>query len=343
MRDFVAAATARLVASLPAETRFRLAHEPIPALEGMGVCVLELDSGLRADVCSCDGAYFALPYVTRPTITYLRTPGSRRQHFTLLHELGHHLVRSRELLLSEIADYEGDRDQLEERICDAFAGLVLIPDEVLQSVVGNRRPVAADLRNLFDACQGSREACAVRLAQRLRCDGYVALLDPKSRSVRFASPSPECGYPWARGTLIPPDHHAWSVISTGVYRGEGEVAWASRHRRNYWLDAVLDGGVIHAVFASDRYWVATGLGILSDPSRTVATPMLMSGHCAHCRARVFGTHACDKCGDVTCRTCGRCGCGAPQRSAGVCNRCHLRKARSQFRLGSALCRECETT
>lgn len=341
MTEGIVSAALRLVGQLTPDRQGELAVAPVATLREMGLTVCELDATFTSEGCSCDGAYFPEPYAPRPTIGYVRTPRSRREAFTLLHELGHHLVRSDPPLLSAIADDDLDPDRLEERICDAFAGRLLVPDAILTAVVGQRRPEAADLRRLFDACSGSREACAVRLAEHLRCDGYVALLDRSSHTVRFASPSPECAYAWGRGSPVPSRHPAWHAGDGGVFRGQGEVAWRSGYRRNLWLDAVGDGPLVVAVFSADRYWSALGLGILDAPSATIATPMLLTGSCRHCGARVWGTRACDKCGDVRCRACGKCGCGAPPLRAKVCARCYMLKNKAQFHPGSSLCRECE--
>ena len=140
---------------------------------------------------------------------------------------------------------------------------------------------------------------------------------------------------------MPADHPAWRAAAAGSFRGEGEVVWRSGYRRNLWLDAVGDGGLVIAIFAADRYWLASGLGILSDPSTTRPTPILLSGTCWNCGAGVFGTRACEKCGDVKCRVCGKCGCGKPIPLEKVCTHCHMIKGKAQFRSGSLICRACE--
>jgi len=324
----------RLLERLQSDQRRRLAVHPVAALHELGVTVFELGERQVSDRCSCDGAYFPVPRAPRPAIGFVRTPGSRRENFTLMHELGHHLIRSDEDLLSMIADDDLDPHVLEERICDAFAGRMLVADDVLSAIAGGHRPQAADLRLLFDGCSGSLEACAVRLAERLRCEGYVVLLDRRSHSVRFASPSPECSYSWGRGTPVPVGHPAWRAQEGQSYRGQGELVWRSGYKRNLWLDAVGDGTTVVAIFSSERYWPVVGLGILSDPSATIAGPMALTGSCLHCGARVFGTRSCDKCGDVRCRACGKCGCGAPRPARVVCVKCHLLKGKAEFHPGS---------
>jgi hypothetical protein len=341
MKTLLGPAVVRLETRLPAALRSGLAIDPHGALSEMGLTVVEMSRVATSEACSVDGAYFSETYGPKPAIGYVRTPGSRRENFTLLHELAHHLVRLDDALLSSLADEGDDRDTIEERICDAFAGRLLIPEEVVKGVLGGRRPEAKDVRRLFNACLGSREACAVRLAERIRCEGYVALLDRGSNTVRFASTSPETSHAWGRGSPLPSGHPAWRAGGTETFRGEGEVVWRSGYRRNLWLDAIEDGPVVVAVFAADRYWPASGLGILSDPSQTRATPILFTGTCRHCGASVWGTRTCDKCGDVTCRSCGRCGCGAATPLVKVCTQCHMKKGKAQFPAGSSVCRDCQ--
>ncbi len=341
---FVAPAL-RLIERLSAEQRRGLSEDPVAVLGDLGILVVAADPGNTLEKCSCDGWYVPADYAPglRPTIVYVRTPHSRRESFTLLHELCHHLVRLDLALLSEIADADGDGDEMEERICDAFAGRVLIPDEVVRAVLKGGRPRASHLPALFDACNGSLEACAVRLAEHLRCDGYVALLERATHTLRFASTSPEGAYAWGRGSKLPSGHPVWRAGESRAYNGEGAVVWASGYQKPMWLDAVGNGAVVCAVFSAERYWGGTGLSILSDAPSTKSMPMLVGGTCAHCGAGTYGLRACDKCGDVKCRKCGRCGCGAPKPAMRTCTKCYMMKARSQFRAGSSECRECSGT
>ncbi len=328
----------RLEAALSPATRRELASSPLAGVRGAGVRVRAVPSSDATDACSCDGAYF---YDQR-AICYVATPRSRRENFTVLHEFCHHLVMSDDDLLSELADADAEGGvAVEERICDAFAGRILIPDEAVAAVLVGRRPRAADVRALYDATAGSMEACAVRLAERISCEGYVALLDRDRRQVRFASQSGEFDYVWRRGSPLPIDHPAWGAGADGTYVGEGDVIWSSRYRKRFWLDTVGAGAIVIAVFSLDRYWPAAGLSLLGEPGVTRSTPQVYSGTCRHCGGPAYGTWACEVCGDARCRVCKRCGCGAPAPATKTCTKCHLTKGKAQFRAGAAVCRECD--
>lgn len=119
--------------------------------------------------------------------------------------MGTFLARGNDHVLSELADVGDDGGkEAEERVCDAFAGAILIPDTTVDEILAGRQPEAGDLPELFAQSNGSREACSVRLSERIRSLGYVALLDPMRQEVRFASASPSCPYIWRRGSFLPP-------------------------------------------------------------------------------------------------------------------------------------------
>ncbi len=323
--------------SLTPEARSGLSKNPKAAIQGLGVRVMAFENVWANDECGCDGVYVWEP---RPTIAYLPTPGSRRENFTLLHELGHHLYRYSDEAISALGDLDDDDFRIaEENLCDAFAGRTLIPEEAVDAVLGGRRPEARDLPNLFEVSIGSREVCAIRLAERMPCFGYVAVLDPVQHTIRFASASPQCPYRWRRGSKLPASHSVWRASNhVNGFRGEGEVIW-NGGRKNLWLDAIDDGPVVIAIFSEERYWKASGLNILSGTS-SIARPPAMSGTCKHCDADTWGYHACDKCGDVTCKNCGRCGCGAKVVREMVCSRCGLLLAARLFSGDSTVCRDC---
>jgi Zn-dependent peptidase ImmA (M78 family) len=329
----------RLVASLDDDERTALARDPHCFLEMIGIRVRPLEEVPASELCACDGAFFEYPF---PNIAYAPTPGSRRERFSLVHEFAHYLIRRHHDILSALHDLDEDAGRVaEERVCHAFAGQILVPVEVIERILGGRSPEARHLRELFTASSASLEACAVRLAEYLPANGYVVIADPTGQRIRFASPSPTASYQWGRHTPLPDQHPLWRVLGSGAYRGQGQVVWASGSRMNLWLDAVADGHLVHAVFSETRYWGGEGLSVL-DQLPTAARPTALSGSCRHCGAATWGYTACTSCGDVRCRTCGRCGCGAQAPTTRVCPVCHLAKGKGQFRSPRAtICRECE--
>jgi hypothetical protein len=290
-------------------------------------------------LCACDGVFFPYPF---PTIAYAPTPSSRRESFTLVHEFGHYLVRRNDEVLSALHDLDDDAGRVaEERVCHAFAGQILVPDQIVNRVLDGRQPEAHHLRQLVAASSGSLEARAVRLAEQLPATGYVVIADPVHRWIQFASPSPLAPYRWGCQTYLPGQHPLWRAAAIGRFRGQGQVIWASGSRMNLWLDAVADRGLVHAVFSQTRYWDREGLSIL-DEVPAIARPIAISGTCRHCGEATWGYAACADCGDVRCRACDRCGCGVPSPSTRVCAGCRLEEGKAQFRTKtSTICRDCE--
>lgn len=139
--------------------------------------------------CSVSGGYRENP----PTLLVTRSMSIRRQHFTLLHELGHHIQRT-DLALGEVVLAHRDPELFEEGACDAFAARILLPDDMIASVLGHEGPTARAATELFDLSNASRAAISVRLAGLLKPAAVVAVVD-ESGVVTFAA---------ARGGLFPP-------------------------------------------------------------------------------------------------------------------------------------------
>jgi len=204
MSNRYAALARQLAVMLCDEERTAVAAAPRTFLEGHGIRVTPLSDLPSSELCACDGVFFPGPI---PNIAYASTPGSRRESFTLVHEFGHYLVRRNDEVLSALHDLDDDAGRIaEERVCHAFAGQILVPDQVVTQVLEGKHPEAHHLRQLVAASSGSLEACAVRLAEHLPANGYVVIANPVHRCIGFASPSPTAAYRWGRHTLLPRQH-----------------------------------------------------------------------------------------------------------------------------------------
>ncbi len=136
--------------------RWKLGDGPIASvtklLEDKGIRVLKVDFGA---VFKHEGLSGWAENDTIPVIIInLRQTELARVRFTLLHELAH-------LLLAINADL--DLDSV-ERICEAFAGAVLIPTEVLKSEFGKNRKsiLMPELRRIKEFYGISIQAIMVR-------------------------------------------------------------------------------------------------------------------------------------------------------------------------------------
>lgn len=331
----------RLAQSYGSEFCAQLAGSPVEAIKRLGVRVEPFVTFNYEDGdCSCDGIFHPGP---SPAIGYRPTPHSRRERFTLVHEFGHYAVRRHDEVLSELADIDNDGGkQAEERVCDAFAGRILVPDDAVAAVLDGGRPLARHIGELYNRSDGSREACAVRLAEELPGFGYLVIADPGSKTIRFASPSPTNPYPWRRGTQLPDGHALWRTIEKGEHRGQAPVVWRSGDTRELWIDAVSYQREVHAVFVEHRHWESPGLSIL-DGGVQQARSSAYSGTCPHCGAHTWGYRLHETCGELWCRECRKCACGAPttpEPSTRTCSECGLTKRSNLFGDQSDVCVDC---
>jgi len=283
--------------------------------------------------CSVAGGY--VHSTIPPTLTVTESLSPRRQQFTALHELGHHLQKSDARLALAVRRQRGDRERFEDACCDMFASLVLIPDADLPPRTAGRSPSAADVVGLFERTQASRAACCVRIADQLGTHGAVAILDATG-TVSFAV---------GHGEVIPPARGSSQVrtplVSTALRTGrDTRVDDTYLQYRNGSTSGLLYGD---AAWAGDYLIVVTVLDRAGwkpfAPPRTATQNFV---------PRIW---ICEICGeeftpDETCGRCRapRCGSGhCPCTSVGErqCSHCFQRLAPSRFpSRTSPLCRDC---
>lgn len=110
-------------AALKLIEKWHLGFDPIPnvieMLEDNGIRVIEMDAPNEFDGLST--------FVSDiPVVVVNKNYTVERKRFTALHELGHLLLN-----IEEAAD--------KERICHAFAGALLLPDDSLERLIGSKR------------------------------------------------------------------------------------------------------------------------------------------------------------------------------------------------------------
>ncbi|MCP9750169.1 XRE family transcriptional regulator [Ferruginibacter sp. HRS2-29] len=136
-------------AALQLIDKWNLGYDPIPnvieMLEVNGIRVIELEAPDEFDGLST--------YVGKiPVVVINKNYSVERKRFTGLHELGH-LV----LTIADGAD--------KERICHAFAGALLLPDDCLEKLVGEKRNNIApgELVNIKEQFGVSIQAIVMRM------------------------------------------------------------------------------------------------------------------------------------------------------------------------------------
>src|SRR5690349_3943356 len=101
---------------VPTDVRARFAAEPIKALQsdfGLTVQAVEHLANTREDGGACDG----ISFLEDGVILYAPTPASRRENFTLAHELGHWLAENAPDVYDWLANQD-DPGRLLETVCD---------------------------------------------------------------------------------------------------------------------------------------------------------------------------------------------------------------------------------
>jgi hypothetical protein len=331
-----------LAAGFSAEQRAALVDDPftaIPELAGLTVDVRD-SSRAASSTCSVEGLY-----LEDGRITVMRAMSPRRTKFTALHEFGHHLARNTAETVRELASAYRVSDRqsrtLEERIADAFAAELLVPSADAAELLEGRSPTAGDVRDLFVVCEGSREACCVRMAQYMRANGYIMLAE--GQSVRFCAVVGDA-FPVRRGVVQDDDH----LLARASRTGEAQMEQV-RMRHASGVQTREYGG--HAVVADDGYTYA----VLTDSTKPPwggwrlpgdQRPAGIEMECDGCGHEVEAWKRCSTCRGPVCprQECGWCSCESPRRTRVAMKRCEggcqLTKRFDLFPPGSDICVDC---
>lgn len=337
----------RLVAQLDEPTRRALAKAPLVALEDLGYVVqLRPESGI-AGGCTVSGSYQPGP---PPTITIVESPSQGRQYFTGLHELGHRLVAADDPLQDAFAEQPDKDRKLEEDVCDAVAGDLLLPDDIVDRYIGARGPTANAVISLFHDRKASREACCVRAAQRIAGPGHVMLLNDGIARFTATANTP---YRVRRGTpqFDGDDTVAWAAGG----RGEGRVRYASGAMSSpFFVDAVPDGEYVFAVFMESAPAWSGGLNVAAGVSVNewgqLEVDDTVEASCPHCEVDFQAMGA--PC--PTCKAyfhggkdgCGQCSCGTTASAQYThvkekpCGGCFIIRPLADFTGDNTTCNEC---
>jgi hypothetical protein len=187
--------------------------------------------------CECDGYYESTLTPGRPWILYRDDVAAGRARFTLLHELGHHLIWDVALQLLDLIDSAAgdlhDPAEVEERVCHRFAATLLVSDKLLDHVVGDAEPDVSHLQALRQLSPASWQAVAVRIAQRMQTPGAVILLRSPGR-VAFAATSPELYGFWPAGSRVAPDGPLAHAFRRADHNAHDYFAWEQPGQRRLW-------------------------------------------------------------------------------------------------------------
>ena len=326
------------LAVLPPGAAQRFGHDPMGTLRELGLSATRVDhlTQSRDDGGACDG----MSFLAERVILYAPTPSSKRQNFTVAHEVGHWLVDQCDHVLDWLADQPNAGPQV-ETVCDRVASKLLLPTSAVASVVSGQALTAQHVLDLHHSSHASRPACAIALAGTMNELGAVVLIDTDTMQVRTSSVTPDPVHGWPHvfpwnGQHVPSGHPLKQLADGGHLCRR--TFWRDSFDReaNFYIDAVRERTLIVAVFSGTDIWGAERLHL--EPARTY--DQRPQGHVYCCgQDRVARGYPCDVCGQHYCPNCGKCTCDRRAAQEVMCEGgCYIRYA--PHLLVNGLCEEC---
>ena len=263
----------------------------------------------------CDG----VSIIEGGLILYRPTP-SRRENFTLLHELAHHLIASNIDCVSWLAD-QPEPPRVLEQLCDLVAAEILLPPDEVAAALRHGPPDAPAVVALFEATNASRSACAIAIARKLPCDGFVALIEEGSDEVFFAARNLDTRpYAW-RGDPLPAGH----PLRRHPPPGRALTWWPTpggADRREYYMSAATAGGWVFAVFAEGNLFGVPGFHLPQIVEEDRGYDGEITCPCGY-RGKTRWW-PCPSCGISQCPRCDECECDrrARREKRVPCRRCY---------------------
>lgn len=324
----------QLIGELSADLLDDAAVDPGYALVvHFGLTVQESHSfGERGDGGWCDGASFA-----QAGLVLYRPTTSRRQNFTLAHELAHHLIDQDDDCLSWLAD-EPDAGRAVEQLCDKIAGELLMRRGVVDQLLVDSALDAEAVANLYASTSASRSACMVTMARRMPCEGFLALIDPATHEVFYATRAHDTRpYAW-KGDMPPATHPL-----AGDHPPIKAKSWwpaANGDRREYYLSTHRSGDWLFAVFTVNDLWGVETLHVSNPGYEDRAYDGEIKCPCGYAGATRWWP--CDKCGTSQCPKCRECECDRRARREPVarCERCTV-TVRTHLLDANGFCTDCQ--
>lgn len=303
--------------------------DAIQALALIPDVVVEWASTPPRGSCELGGVYDG--DVEPARITIRESHNHKRNLFTALHEVGHHILWNDEAWQFQILPELRDKARLiEEKIVNDFAASILVPEEAVALHLGDGVSPEG-IQALIQGTQASATTCCIR-----------ALNEPGQRLVILASEDGHIWYADSNGTPYNPGKRVAQPAliaaierarESGKYRlmgGDGirySKGWADT---DVCLDVLLHDGLVIAVVTSTR------------PSLRGSVSTVWHEVCEACGAE-FAVSAssgqCTTCGDWKCPDCRGCQCTASK--AVYCRRCFLALPTAEASKGMTVHEECE--
>lgn len=322
----------RLIDAIAPAQRAAIANHPITGIESLGYTVVAEPAltSQRGAGGLCDGLSFA----EHNTVMYSPTPGSKKENFTLLHEVGHILVQRDDDALNWLADRD-DPDAEMERLCEQIAADLVVPKDMLDNLVGTGPITGDDLKTLVAKSAASGPACAIALSNRLSSGAVVIIDRAHARVIHSALRGDSLKvYPW-KHRAVPLDHPLLTLKPGDTMTRKAHWTDEWERRQDYYVSAVATEKRVYAVFSTSDLWDVDKFHGGQAPPQKSAAPRLgklcrcgFAGTATGWPCPTCGHQYCPRCGDCDCQrrdnaqeTCSSCFCIAPNLADGLCSGC----------------------
>jgi hypothetical protein len=305
-----------------------LRNDPFGTLVRSTEITVSIEDGLGNTGCGGGGYYRPSP----PTI-HLHPATSRRDNFTLLHELAHHLQQRHDQWGYTLIDMvEPNRRKVEEAVCDQFAAQVLMPISDTDRHATSLHP-ADVMAGLFARSEASRSATLQRVREMLPPDARwllaVADLDGvvTTSSTTYDDPPPPKGFTQegfrqvaaeSMEAAVRREFHEGIEYRTGSVLDDLRVEAALDHEERY-------------VFLALRPTTASGSGTWTFPAQECSNPV-----CEKTFQARKSSGRCGTCQEFKCPHCHRCSCTAPDRPT-RCGTCFMPYTPAEMASGKHEC------
>lgn len=337
--ECVEAALSRLAQGL----RDRFVADPLSTLrDGLSLKVEEARhlTRRREGGGACDGVSFLEDGV----ILYAPTQWSRRENFTLAHELGHWLVEQTPAVFDWLVKQPEPSLAL-ETVCDAIAQKLLLTARAIDTVLQAEPVHAEHVMELYERSNASIPVCAIALASRMPGVGAVVVIERDRMSgeatVRYASvrPDPVRGWPKVypcAGQEVPAGHPLQFINDGDSIRRRSFWTMRWGQRADFYLDAVGAHGRAIAVLADTDLWGAERFH--ADAPREFDQRRQQELRCCGQIRKVRG-YPCPICAQIHCPECGKCRCDRQADELVLCAGGCFMKYRPNLLVGG-LCESC---
>jgi hypothetical protein len=328
-----AAATDHLLALLQArypETAALAAANARAAVAAVPDVELIEDFSITSRGCPIDATYEKDP----PRIKF-RPSYNRRDNFTLLHELGHHMLATDQSWCLEIAPgldrANGLGRRVEEQLVNAFASALLIEAATARAAF-DRGVTSAATRDLYETTPGaSATACLVRALSEPG-DRLVMLCDHEGNTYFSGTNgepySPGCGV--VQPTVAAAAERA--VQQGGTCRiegGEGVLYKSGKSNTFVRFDVTVRGTLAFVIVEPVPF---------NPRLPGTAEWQLSCLACGDDYAPPDSPGSCTKCGEPRCPRCRACECADV---VVACERCFVALPKARASTGDTLCEDCE--